>query len=49
MPPWPRSLLALYRDIEITDRHNTFYEKFSTRYQASASVGAWLLGRGNTF
>ncbi|PRW05883.1 putative ubiquitin conjugation factor E4 [Chlorella sorokiniana] len=27
------SLLALYRDIEITDRHNTFYEKFSTRYQ----------------
>lgn len=29
----PGSLLALYRDIEITDRHNTFYEKFSTRYQ----------------
>lgn len=29
------SLLALYRDIEITDRHNTFYEKFTTRQQAS--------------
>lgn len=28
-----RSLIQLYIDIEITDRHNTFYEKFTTRYQ----------------
>jgi ubiquitin conjugation factor E4 B len=28
-----RSLIALYVDIERTDRHNTFYEKFNTRYQ----------------
>lgn len=27
------SLLQLYIDIEITDRHNTFYEKFATRKQ----------------
>lgn len=28
-----RALIALYVDIERTDRHNTFYEKFNTRYQ----------------
>lgn len=28
-----RSLITLYVDIERTDRHNTFYEKFNTRYQ----------------
>lgn len=27
------SLIRLYVDIEMTDRHNTFYEKFTTRYQ----------------
>ncbi|KDD71566.1 ubiquitin elongating factor, partial [Helicosporidium sp. ATCC 50920] len=27
------SLVQLYVDIEMTDRHNTFYEKFTTRYQ----------------
>ena len=31
--PWYCSLIQLYIDIEITDRHNTFYEKFTTRYQ----------------
>lgn len=29
----PDSLVQLYVDIEMTDRHNTFYEKFTTRYQ----------------
>uniref|UniRef100_A0A1D2ADH7 RING-type E3 ubiquitin transferase n=2 Tax=Auxenochlorella protothecoides TaxID=3075 RepID=A0A1D2ADH7_AUXPR len=28
-----KSLVQLYVDIEMTDRHNTFYEKFTTRYQ----------------
>jgi len=28
-----RSLIGLYVDIERTDRHNAFYEKFNTRYQ----------------
>lgn len=28
-----RSLIALYVDIERTDRNNAFYEKFNTRYQ----------------
>lgn len=32
-PPPYRSLLQLYIDIEITDRHNQFYEKFATRQQ----------------
>lgn len=30
--PFP-SLIHLYVDIELTDRHNTFYEKFTVRYQ----------------
>lgn len=38
LPCLYRSLLQLYIDIEITDRHNTFYEKFSTRFQ----VRNWL-------
>lgn len=28
-----KSLIELYIDIEFTDRHNVFYEKFTTRYQ----------------
>lgn len=33
------SLIELYIDIEFTDRHNTFYEKFSTRYQIGEILG----------
>lgn len=29
-----RGLLQLFLDIERTDRSNTFYEKFTTRYKA---------------
>ena len=29
-----RGLLQLFFDIEHTDRHNTFFEKFTTRYKA---------------
>ena len=32
-PSPPPSLIHLYVDIELTDRHNTFYEKFTVRYQ----------------
>ncbi len=32
--PQVRGLLQLFYDIEHTDRHNTFFEKFTTRYKA---------------
>ena len=28
-----RGLLQLFHDVEHTDRSNTFYEKFNTRYK----------------
>ena len=32
--PQVRGLLQLFHDVEHTDRSNTFYEKFNTRYKA---------------
>lgn len=46
----PDSLVQLYVDIEMTDRHNTFYEKFTTRYQIGEIMAyLWQLPqvRGN--
>lgn len=39
-----RSLLQLYIDIETTDRHNQFTEKFITRQYVSGRPGGWVGG-----
>jgi hypothetical protein len=48
LPHCTCSLIQLYIDIEITDRHNTFYEKFNTRYQVRVRFAAadWKTGLG---
>jgi Ubiquitin elongating factor core len=36
-----RGLLQLFHDVEHTDRSNTFYEKFNTRYKAGEILRKW--------